>query len=138
MHSYCWCIYSFNLLCILLLPSISQTSFDCNNFHNYFIQHIFNKSNIQVYLLLSVLNNRQPNYRKVRSLCFVLLGCYSLVTLIHIYALDKFDNQFNSYMVWYWCGMAFFNLLGAFLYASRIPERFYPGYFDFVVRFTKN
>lgn len=92
---------------------------------------------IYSYLLISISWNRQPNYRKVRSLCFVSLGCYSLLVLMHIYTLDKFDNQFNAYMVWYWCGMAFFNILGAFLYASRIPERFYPGHFDFLVRFAR-
>lgn len=77
--------------------------------------------------------SRSPRYRTVRSICFVAVSCYAVVALIQLYILDKLDNPLFKHMFWYIVGMGGSYIFGAFLYGSRIPEKYYPGHFDYVV-----
>lgn len=76
---------------------------------------------------------RQPKYRAVRAASFTVVACYAVFSLIHIYLLDGFDNIIFQTMKYYILGMGSTYILGAFLYGSRIPEKYWPGYFDYVV-----
>lgn len=78
--------------------------------------------------------SRQPKYRPVRARSFTLVACYAVIALIHLYILDGFNNPIFTVMFWYVVGMGATYILGAFFYGSRIPEKYFPGYFDYVVQ----
>lgn len=77
---------------------------------------------------------RQPKYRPIRARCFTIVACYAVFLLIHIYILDGFNNPIFTVMFWYIVGMGSTYILGAVFYGTRIPEKYFPGYFDYVVR----
>ena len=81
----------------------------------------------------SFLLHRQPKYRPVRSIAFTVVSCYAVISLIHIYHLDGWSNPIFSVMKWYIVGMGGSYILGAILYGSRFPEKYWPGAFDYVV-----
>ncbi|KAK8824902.1 hypothetical protein WA538_005568, partial [Blastocystis sp. DL] len=75
---------------------------------------------------------RQPKYRPIRARCFTIVACYAVFLLIHIYILDGFNNPIFTVMFWYIVGMGSTYILGAVFYGTRIPEKYFPGYFDYV------
>ena len=83
----------------------------------------------------SLLHSRQPEYRSVRARSFTLVACYAVIALIHLWSLDGFSNPLFRVMKYYVAGMGGTYILGAFLYGSRFPEKYWPGYFDYVVCF---
>ena len=97
---------------------------------------------LAVVIIINVLNVsvmitptfRQPKYRAVRAASFTCVACYAFIPLYHIYTLDGFANPIFSVMKWYIVGMGASYILGAILYGSRFPEKYWPGSFDFVVR----
>ena len=62
------------------------------------------------------------------------MACYAVFLLIHIYILDGFNNPIFTVMFWYIVGMGSTYILGAVFYGTRIPEKYFPGYVDYVVR----
>ena len=76
---------------------------------------------------------RQPKYRAVRAASFTCVACYAFIPLCQLYILDGFSNPIFSVMKWYIVGMGGSYILGAILYGSRFPEKYWPGSFDFVV-----
>lgn len=85
------------------------------------------------YFSSSILTHSQPKYRSVRSICFTAVACYAVIALIHLYILDRFNNPIFTSMTWYVVGMGSTYIIGAYFYGSRVPEKYYPGYFDYVV-----
>ena len=71
-----------------------------------------------------------PSYRVFRFVMFSLFGLYGAVPFFHIYLRDGYVLASNAYALWGIVIMAFLYIGGGFLYASRIPERFWPGKFD--------
>jgi len=73
---------------------------------------------------------RQPAYRVVRFLMYVFLGASIFVPVIHglfKFGWEELDNMMDLRSFF---GLAGINLSGGVLYASRIPERWFPGRFD--------
>ena len=81
----------------------------------------------------STFTHRQPEYRSVRARSFTLVACYAVFALIDLYHLDGFSNPLFRVMGWYIAGMGGTYILGAVFYGSRFPEKYWPGYFDYVV-----
>lgn len=55
------------------------------------------------------------------------------MSVVHIYLLEGFKNSMFSVAFWYIVGMGGTYILGAVLYGTRIPEKYFPGHFDYVV-----
>lgn len=75
---------------------------------------------------------RQPAYRTTRFLMYVFLGASLFAPVVHgllSFGLSGLEDMMGlrSFL-----GLAFINFSGAALYASRIPERWYPGTFDLI------
>jgi len=71
-----------------------------------------------------------PPYRVFRFVMFSLFGLYGAVPFLHIFLRDGYVLASNAYALWGIVIMALLYIGGGFLYASRIPERFWPGKFD--------
>ncbi|KAK8806989.1 hypothetical protein WA158_003748 [Blastocystis sp. Blastoise] len=74
---------------------------------------------------------RSPEYRPVRSACFVVVASFAWIPLGHLYFIGDYNNPIFTIAFKYIMMMAFTYVLGAFLYAKRIPERWFPGKFDY-------
>ncbi|CAE6427761.1 unnamed protein product [Rhizoctonia solani] len=72
-----------------------------------------------------------PAYRVARTSVFFLLGACAFVpiaTAYHLYGLKRMKNEMGIQ----WIALtAVFYMSGAFIYACRVPERWFPGIFDF-------
>lgn len=71
-----------------------------------------------------------PPYRVFRFTVFVTFGLYGAVPFIHIFLREGYVQASNAYALWGIVTMAVLYIGGGALYASRIPERFWPGKFD--------
>ena len=75
---------------------------------------------------------RNPALRPYRALMYTALGFSALGFVTHGLLLYGWETQ-KWRMSLDWMGlMTFFNLTGAFAYAIRVPEKFYPRTFDIV------
>jgi adiponectin receptor len=73
---------------------------------------------------------RTEAWAKARVSLFILLGIVCLIPLLHMILVSDNTPAFRtiSKLIWTVVGS---NLLGAFFYASRFPESFAPGRYDF-------
>lgn len=71
-----------------------------------------------------------PHNRLIRAMVFVLFGTVSGLPIFHAGWLHGFSNIEYMHHAQYMFLMAGFYLLGAFFFATRLPERWYPGRFD--------
>ena len=76
---------------------------------------------------------RAPETRPVRAAAYIVVASYVVIAMAHLYTLEGFTNPFYKNCFWYLIAMGVTYLLGAMFYVSRIPERFWPGAFDYVV-----
>ncbi|CDW79249.1 adiponectin receptor protein [Stylonychia lemnae] len=80
------------------------------------------------FILLLVPKFDQNKYRKWRAASFVFAGLMSCVPAVHAMNLDpKYVVDFNE---WKWAIGGAIYIFGAGLYASKFPEKWYPGKFD--------
>ncbi|EUC66207.1 hemolysin III family channel protein [Rhizoctonia solani AG-3 Rhs1AP] len=72
-----------------------------------------------------------PAYRWARTSVFFVLGACSFVpiaTAYHLYGLERIKNEMGVH----WIALtSVFYVGGALIYACRVPERWFPGTFDF-------
>ena len=68
-------------------------------------------------------------YRAFRALIFSSLGLFGIFPAIHAVVVNWGNPQRNATLA-YELAMAASYLTGAFIYVSRIPERWKPGWFD--------
>lgn len=84
----------------------------------------------------------EPQYRPLRATVFFSYAFFSFIPAVHWFLVHSDDETFyhSSFRTAIFClaAMAILYIIGAVLYASRIPERFYPGKFDFYVSFIKS
>ncbi|ORZ04725.1 putative hemolysin-III channel protein Izh2 [Lobosporangium transversale] len=73
---------------------------------------------------------RRPHYRWIRSVMFLALGFSGIFSLIHAAFLYGFSLGQKAIALDYLLYMAASYVIGALLYASRTPEKFFPGKFD--------
>uniref|UniRef100_A0A0K0CZL5 Adiponectin receptor protein n=1 Tax=Angiostrongylus cantonensis TaxID=6313 RepID=A0A0K0CZL5_ANGCA len=72
----------------------------------------------------------EPRYRPLRAGVFVGMGCSGIVPTVHYIITDGVRSLFEDNAFHWLLLMAFLYLLGALLYATRTPERFFPGKCD--------
>jgi adiponectin receptor len=77
---------------------------------------------------------QSPKWRATRAWLFSALGLFGGVPIIHqAFFYWRVLPDLLSLALAYELLMGFLYLLGAFLYAKRIPERFLPGAFDYAL-----
>jgi adiponectin receptor len=75
-----------------------------------------------------------PKWRSTRAALFSALGCFGVVPILHqAFFFWRVLPELLSLALAYELLMGFLYLLGAYLYAKRIPERFLPGAFDYAL-----
>lgn len=65
---------------------------------------------------------------------FIALGLSGVVPAMHYVIIEGFYNAVNFAALGWLCLMALLYIVGALIYAFRIPERIFPGKFDIWVR----
>lgn len=75
---------------------------------------------------------QKPSFHRARALTFVALGLWGIVPISHALAAADLAGPQVRAAVGLDLVMAALYLCGALLYASRVPERWYPGKFDLV------
>ncbi|KAI6175641.1 Adiponectin receptor protein [Aphelenchoides bicaudatus] len=74
----------------------------------------------------------ESRFRALRAGVFVSMACSGIIPAIHFVYTDGMRRLIDENGFYWLLTMAFFYLVGAFLYATRIPERFWPGKCDLV------
>ena len=69
---------------------------------------------------------------------FVSLGCSGIIPCVHIMIAHGITIALKQASMGWIILMGVLYLTGALLYATRIPERFFPGKCNIVVSFTSN
>ena len=72
----------------------------------------------------------EPRYRPLRAGVFCAMGLSGVVPTAHYVITDGVQSLFEDVSFHWLLLMAALYLLGAFLYATRTPERFFPGKCD--------
>lgn len=72
----------------------------------------------------------QPQYRPLRAGVFVALGLSGVIPAMHYVITDGFWHAINYAALGWLVLMALLYIVGAVIYAVRIPERIFPGKFD--------
>uniref|UniRef100_A0A913HV53 Adiponectin receptor protein n=1 Tax=Strongyloides stercoralis TaxID=6248 RepID=A0A913HV53_STRER len=72
----------------------------------------------------------EPAFRPIRAGVFVAMGLSSVFPVIHLLITDGFWKLIDASSFQWLILMGFFYLLGATLYSTRTPERFFPGKCD--------
>jgi adiponectin receptor len=73
---------------------------------------------------------RQPTYRRRRVFLFAFLGISTFLPVLQGLQMYGFQELNRRMSLMSFVGLATWNLGGGVIYASRIPERWYPGSFD--------
>ncbi|CAG2115895.1 unnamed protein product, partial [Medioppia subpectinata] len=77
----------------------------------------------------------KPNYRLLRTVVFATFSAFGILPIIHflsLYGLDYiYSHPYLSTALMCLILMSFLHIVGAFLYCSQIPERFFPGKCDY-------
>ncbi|CAG8632524.1 17034_t:CDS:2 [Gigaspora rosea] len=71
-----------------------------------------------------------PEYRWFRTGLFVSMGLSAIIPLAHALIIYGFELSVKVISLKWIIVMGVFYLTGAFIYGSRIPERWFPGKFD--------
>ena len=72
---------------------------------------------------------QSPEYRTFRATLFLVMGLSGIAPIIHKLILHYHEPE-ALYTTFYEVVMGIFYVLGALIYATRIPERWIPGRFD--------
>ena len=104
--------------------------FYCASFSRYF--HIINLIVLCFLCLSTCLIKRfsTPEYRVMRATLFASFGCYTFIPSLQVILQDGFAYADAAYSLSSLLQTASVYASGAGLYATRIPERFFPGKFD--------
>jgi adiponectin receptor len=71
-----------------------------------------------------------PTHRGARTTVFIALGLCAVIPVTHWFILHDLQTIFIMGLHWLVISGCFY-IVGALLYANRIPERFSPGSFDY-------
>ncbi|KAI8874393.1 HlyIII-domain-containing protein [Ramicandelaber brevisporus] len=76
---------------------------------------------------------REGQYRWIRAALFIGMGCTGIVPLIHSMIVYGMAHTLEALSVTSWLGaMATTYIVGAIIYAARVPEKWWPGRFDYI------
>jgi len=70
-----------------------------------------------------------PRFRVTRTVFFVVFGCFALVPVPHLWAMNGLHHFWPIVVGEFYMGALY--LVGAIFYSTRVPERYFPGKFDF-------
>uniref|UniRef100_A0AC35U554 Adiponectin receptor protein n=1 Tax=Rhabditophanes sp. KR3021 TaxID=114890 RepID=A0AC35U554_9BILA len=73
----------------------------------------------------------ESNYRPVRAVVFVTMGLSGIFPASHFILTDGYNKMVDENGFYWLMAMAALYLVGAILYATRTPERFFPGKCDY-------
>lgn len=73
-----------------------------------------------------------PAYRPYRTLVFVILGLSAIIPVAHVIKIYGYRTITQTMGLSYLITSGALYVVGAGLYAARVPERFRPGRFDIV------
>ncbi|XP_052072529.1 adiponectin receptor protein-like [Mytilus californianus] len=73
---------------------------------------------------------REPQFRGIRAGMFIALGLSGVIPALHFVISDGFDHAVNYASLGWLSLMAVLYIVGALIYAFRVPERIFPGKFD--------
>ncbi|KAJ1958732.1 hypothetical protein GGI12_004662 [Dipsacomyces acuminosporus] len=96
----------------------------------FYLSLIFTLGAFTVYLVVAP-KFATSEYRPLRAITFVSLGLSGAIPGVHAYTLFGWDHLVNNMQVYHMLAMGGFYILGATIYAARIPERLLPGRFDY-------
>jgi len=71
-----------------------------------------------------------PQYRHFRAGCFIGLGLCGIAPALHLLYTIGFDYAIHKRSMGWLVGLGCSYIIGACIYAVRIPERWLPGHFD--------
>ncbi|KAJ1553521.1 hypothetical protein HK096_007509 [Nowakowskiella sp. JEL0078] len=77
----------------------------------------------------------QPRYRATRTVIFLGMGLSGVLPLVHAVVLYTFELTKYSMSALYLFVMGTLYVIGALVYVFRVPERWWPGKFDYFVNF---
>lgn len=72
----------------------------------------------------------QPDYRAIRASVFVALGLFAVIPVVHLSVKIGFYEIWTEYYLWTLFTMAACYIIGAIIFAVRVPECWFPGKFD--------
>ncbi|ORX81252.1 HlyIII-domain-containing protein [Basidiobolus meristosporus CBS 931.73] len=72
-----------------------------------------------------------PEYRWIRTNLFLAMGLSGILPLGHAIWVNGWANAVQKLSLKWFASMGLTYVSGALIYASRIPERWYPGRFDY-------
>ena len=75
----------------------------------------------------------ESRYRPLRAGVFVSMGCSGIIPTLHFIYTDGMRRLIDENSFYWLLTMAILYLIGALLYATRTPERFFPGKCDYWV-----
>ncbi|KAH7721894.1 adipor-like receptor [Aphelenchoides avenae] len=73
----------------------------------------------------------ESRYRPLRAGVFVSMGCSGIIPTLHFIYTDGMRRLIDENSFYWLLAMACLYIFGAFLYATRTPERFFPGKCDY-------
>jgi len=79
----------------------------------------------------------EPEYRSLRAGVFIAFGLSGAIPAIHYALAEGWVNAVSYASLGWLILMGCLYILGALLYAGRIPERYFPGKCDIWVIFKK-
>lgn len=74
---------------------------------------------------------RTPEYRWIRTILFLSLGLSAIIPVAHGIIIYGLVTAFDSMSLGYMLTMGSMYVVGALIYGWRIPERWWPGKFDY-------
>ncbi|EFO22180.1 adiponectin receptor 1b [Loa loa] len=72
----------------------------------------------------------QPQYRPLRAVIFIAMGLSSVVPALHLLITDGISYLLSEASLFWFLLMGILYITGAVLYATRTPEKCFPGKFD--------
>ncbi|XP_052781129.1 adiponectin receptor protein-like [Mya arenaria] len=72
----------------------------------------------------------EPRFRPLRAGVFIAFGLSGVIPALHIVITDGFWEAVNKHSLGWLSLMGLLYIVGALIYAIRIPERLFPGKFD--------
>ena len=106
----------------------------CHRGWRYFYLGVISVCAAATLTLSAAARFQTPAWRPTRAAMFSALGLFGVVPVVHqVFFFWRVLPELLSLALAYELLMGFLYLLGAFLYAKRIPERFMPGAFDYAL-----
>ena len=68
-----------------------------------------------------------PGFRAIRAVVFLALGCSGIIPICHMLIIYGIERGSQQVAVGWLITMGLCYIIGAILYAMRVPERFFPG-----------